>query len=340
MRTTARGRRLATSVGGSLTGFGGDIVIIDDPQKAQDAHSEAHRQRVLDWALSTLPSRQNDPSQGRLVLVMQRLHAGDLAGTFLERGGWTHLNLPAIAQEDQTIAVGWGRTHQFRSGELLHPAHLPQQRLDDLKTEMGSDAFQAQYLQQPIPPGGRLFKREWFRFYEMRPQAPNRVVISWDTASKASLSSDYSVATVWFVQEQNYYLLEVQRRRWEFPDLLKAALELWAKYPSATVLVEDAGSGTSLIQSLQSSGRSPIGVRPQGDKVDRAAGQTAIMEAGRVRLPRDAPWMDEFTRELLSFPGRHDDQVDSMVQALAWLQEQDRHIRSVMFGTMGISRKR
>src|SRR5262245_33923499 len=121
--TTKRGKRIATSIEGTLTGFGGNLIIIDDPLKPGDAMSEAVRARVIDWYRSTLLSRADDKKAARIVLVMQRVHQDDLAGYLQDRGGFEVLNLPAIAQRDETFFLGDGRTYDRKKGEILHPEH-------------------------------------------------------------------------------------------------------------------------------------------------------------------------------------------------------------------------
>ena len=109
MVTTAGGSRYATSIGGTLTGRGADLIIVDDPLKAEEAMSEPARKRVIDWYAGTLVSRLNDKEMGPIVVIMQRLHENDLAGHLLEQKGWIHLDLPAIAIEDGVIAIGQGK---------------------------------------------------------------------------------------------------------------------------------------------------------------------------------------------------------------------------------------
>ena len=118
--TTAGGSRYATSVGGTLTGRGADLIIIDDPLKAEDAMSEPARRRVIDWYGGSLVSRLNDKEKGSIVVVMQRLHEDDLAGHLIGQGGWHHLDLPAIAVEDSEIEVGRGKRFVRRVGDVLH----------------------------------------------------------------------------------------------------------------------------------------------------------------------------------------------------------------------------
>ena len=159
--TTKRGKRIATSIDGTLTGLGGNLIIIDDPLKLGDAMSEAVRARVIEWYRSTLLSRGDDKTATRIVVVMQRVHQNDLVGYLQEQGGFEVLNLPAIAQRTETYELGGGRTYTRQKGELLHPEHEPADVLIELKREMGPIAFSAQYQQSPIPPGGTIIKRKW-----------------------------------------------------------------------------------------------------------------------------------------------------------------------------------
>ena len=163
--TTRRGKRIATSIEGTLTGLGGNLIIIDDPVKVGEAMSESVRTRVIEWYRSTLLSRADDKTRARIVLVMQRVHQGDLAGYLQELGGFEVLNLPAIAQRDESYALGDGRLYDRRKGELLHPRHEPVEALLELKRSMGPAAFSAQYQQSPMPAGGRIIKRKWLAFW-------------------------------------------------------------------------------------------------------------------------------------------------------------------------------
>src|SRR5499427_1549782 len=143
--TTAGGSRYATSVGGTLTGRGADLIIVDDPLKAEEAMSETARRRVIDWYAGTLVSRLNDKESGPIVVVMQRLHENDLAGYLREHGGWHHLDLPAIAVEDSVIPIGDGKFFTRRQGDVLHAERESREVLERIKAEIGSLMFSAQY---------------------------------------------------------------------------------------------------------------------------------------------------------------------------------------------------
>ena len=195
--TTCKGTRLATSIGGTLTGRGGDIIIIDDAHKPDESLSDVKRQTVIDWFSNTLMSRLNDKKEGVIIVIQQRVHEEDLAGYLLEQGGWTHLNLPAIAEDNQIIPIGENLAHYRKKGEPLHEAREPLEVLAKLKANMGSYAFAAQYQQTPAPIGGGIIKTAWFRYYDHAPryQQNDRIYQSWDTASKDGELNDYSVCT-------------------------------------------------------------------------------------------------------------------------------------------------
>jgi predicted phage terminase large subunit-like protein len=329
-RTTKRGYRLATSVGGTLTGRGGDVIIIDDPIKPGDAQSETIRKKTIQWYENTLLSRLDDKVRGAIVLVMQRLHLDDLAGHLIEKGGFEQLCLQAIAEEPQTVPLGPGRVHIREIDDVLDPVREPLSALNKLRADMTPLQFSAQYQQRPIPLEGNIIKREWLRYFKgTLPWVPgDYLVISWDTAMKSSELCDYSVGTVWHVQERGRKknLVDVVRGRFEYTELVAAATALYRKWKfegrTTHLVIEDKGSGSSLIQSLRRESIYSY-YRPMldGDKVMRLTAQAAEFHAGSVYLREDAPWVGDLVAELLGFPGvRHDDQVDSISQALACMQ--------------------
>jgi predicted phage terminase large subunit-like protein len=326
--TKMGGGRYATSVGGTLTGRGADLIIIDDPLNANEAQSEPARKRVIDWYAGSLVSRLNDKETGAIVAVMQRLHEEDLTGHLLRMAGWDHLMLPAIAREAHEIPTGEGEVHRRRPDDVLHSERENAETLEKIRAEIGSLQFSAQYQQQPVPTEGNLIKRAWFRFYDrLPPERPNlRTVQSWDVASVVGAQNDYSVCTTWIVDKNDFYLADVFRARLSYPDLRRKVIDLAVRHKAEPVLIEDAGPGTNLLQDLvmgMPAGMTrPIGVKPEGSKQDRVAAQSAKIEAGQVHLPKEAPWLDDFLHELLAFPNaRHDDQVDSVSQFLRWIQQ-------------------
>jgi predicted phage terminase large subunit-like protein len=322
--TTHHGFRLATSIGGTLTGRGGNVLIIDDPIKPADAESETERRRVNDWYDKTLFSRLDDKEAGAIIVVMQRLHEDDFTGYLTEKGEFDVLALPAIAIEQQSLPTGHGRFHLRSPGEPLYPGRENLATLERTKTSVGSRVFEAQYQQSPAPLGDGIVKAEWFKRYgeKDRPERFDRIVQSWDTANKATELSDFSVCTTWGVKGKNLYLLGLFRRRLEYPALKRAVRELQSLFAANEVLIEDKASGTQLIQELITDGCYGVTpYQPTCEKIMRVHAQTAMIE-NFVYIPEAAPWLAEYLHELMVFPnGKHDDQVDSTAQFLDWFKK-------------------
>jgi predicted phage terminase large subunit-like protein len=322
--TTGRGFRFATSLGGVLTGRGADLIVLDDPQKPDEALSEAHRNSAGQWFDTSLLSRLDSKSGGVVLIVMQRLHEDDLVGRLLERDGWDQLKIAAIAERDECIRIGTRRAHKRKAGTVIDPRRETQEDLGRLRQSMGELFFSAQYQQEPIPLAGNIIKAKWFKEYDIPPTYAygDAFVISIDTAMKGTPLADFSVATVWLGRGENCFLLDLWRDRVDYPQLKRAVIWLRDKYPNATLLIEDKGSGTSLIQDLRADNRSVIAINPEADKVTRVAKVSAQFEAGSVHFPKNASWVDCLKAELLGFPNtRYDDQVDSVAQALSWMSQ-------------------
>lgn len=324
--TTRQGFRMATSVGGVLTGRGADIIIIDDSLKPDDALSETRRSAVNDWYDNTLLSRLNSKEEGIIILVMQRLHQDDLVGHVLDRGeNWETLLFPAIAeeQEEYTVESSLGEFLYKRNvGDVLDAARESRDTLLAIKRTIGEYNFASQYQQNPMPLGGAMIKTEWLKYYDPEGPLPDFTVIlqSWDTANKSGELNDFSVCTTWGYCEKKFYLLDVVRQRLNYPELKRKVVAQMEKHDPQVVLIEDKASGTQLIQDLTSEGNfqiKPYPPPPGTDKQMRVYAQTAKFENGNVLLPRSAPWLAEYIRELTAFPGtKFDDQMDSTVQAL------------------------
>ena len=327
--TTRGGGRFSTSVTGGFTGRGGDIIVIDDPLKADEALSDARREAVNNWFDNTLRSRLNKQAEGAIIIIMQRLHADDLVAHVQETDEWRVVSFSAIAEDDEVHSVRnpyQTTTFHRKEGEILQPSLTPRTHLEALRRSMTPYHFAAQYQQNPQPPLGNLVQREWLKFYtpaEM-PQKFGTILQSWDTAVKDTELANFSVCTTWGVKSGKAYLLDVLRRKLVFP-ALKKAIQTHAELHEATVvLIEDKSSGSSLIQQLRADGLSKVRAAPalDGDKIMRLNGHTPMIEGGFVLFPKTADWLETYTSELLSFPSSsYDDQVDSTVYALAWIAD-------------------
>jgi predicted phage terminase large subunit-like protein len=320
---------MATSVGGVLTGRGADLILIDDPLKPDEALSETRRTAVNEWYDNTLLSRLNDKNKGAIIIIMQRLHQDDLVGHVLDQQEWDVLAFPAIATQDEEhrIENPFGtRLFKRTAGVALHPERESLATYRAIRQTIGEYNFTSQFQQDPAPPGGAMVKIGWLKFYEPgeQPARFSRVVQSWDTANKATELSDFSVCTVWGVLYKQYYLLDVFRKRVNYPDLKRAVIELAKQHRAMNIVIEDKASGTQLIQDLKFDGLPGITEYkppPGTDKVMRLHAQTAMFENGLVFLPRAAPWLADYVHELTGFPGtRHDDQVDSTTQFLDYIR--------------------
>jgi predicted phage terminase large subunit-like protein len=313
------GTYFATGIGGPLTGRGGNLILLDDLTKnREEAESETIRQRNKDWYTSTAYTRLMPG--GRIVLVMTRWHQDDVAGWLLHEHShenWTVLNLPAIAESEDAI----GR----QTGEALWPDAFPLKTLAKIKESIGSRDWSALYQQRPVPAEGGLFKHEWFRRYDAPQERYEQIVQSWDTAFKPAQINDPSACTTWGVRKDGFDLLHVLAARMEYPDLKARAIAHAEDWKSAAVLIEDKASGQSLIQDLRRETRLPvvaIHINPHGgDKTTRASAVSAMVESGKVSLPRQAPWLTDYEIEMTTFPNAvHDDRVDSTTQFLEWMR--------------------
>jgi predicted phage terminase large subunit-like protein len=323
--TTEKGFRYAVSISGSVMGRGADLIIGDDAMGPMAAISEAHRLREIALWDTAHRTRLNNKKEGAIILVSQRLHEEDLIGHVVENGDWNVLSLPAICEEGAAYRTGpsLDDLHYRTPGEVLSPDREPVEILEQMRVDMGSMNFSAQYQQNPIPAGGNLIKRQWLRYYEERPSKFDHLIASWDTASTLAESSSFSVGTLWGAIGPNFYLLDLVRGRWEVPELRQQIIRQNEEWNPEATVIEETELGRTLVQDLHRSGdlRAQLH-KPIGGKQSRLEVQSARFEAGRVHLPSlsSAPWITTYVAELLAFPqGRHDDQVDATSQALNYI---------------------
>jgi predicted phage terminase large subunit-like protein len=225
----------------------------------------------------------------------------------------------SIAPQDEQIQIG-EQHYRFRKvGDLLHPEREPMHLLNYMQAQLGPDNFAAQYLQNPIAPDGNMIKRHWVRRYDNLPPrtSSTHVIQSWDTASKAGGENDWSVCTTWHVEEGKYFLADVLRGRFDYPTLTAQAVAHAQIHRPTKILIEDTGVGTALVPELRNRGFTAIAVQVEHNKEIRMSVQSGKFASGQVFFPHRASWLEDLEAELYAFPGsRHDDQVDSISQAL------------------------
>lgn len=318
--------------------------------KAGEAGSATERQRVKDNYDQTLFSRLNDKQNGAIVAIQQRLHEDDLAAYLLDKGDFEHLNLRAIAEEEDCYPLTNGH-YVRRKGEALFPAREPIDILEEIRSSIGPAAFAAQYQQQPVPPGGNRFRMDWVKTYDpdLTPERSHLMMVaqSWDTATSRLPNADWSACSTWGLTQQGIWLLlDVDRDRLEYPDLKQRVLALQRRWKAEIVLIEDAAAGRPLVQELrqdQVNRRLSIPYNTfiarvaRLDKETRLDAQTARIQEGRVLFPTRAPWLAEFWNEFRAFPkGRHDDQVDSVSQFLEWVGSREGESSALQAGNGGV----
>jgi len=322
-RTTMNGHRIATSVGATITGEGADIIIVDDPNRAKDIHSEAHRRKVNSYFDQELSTRLNNKKEGKIIVVMQRFHEDDLTGHLLDRSDkWSHCVIQAVCAEPRSYLVGYGPDDNFHRpvGDILLPQMNDEETLEDARAK-GSVNFEAQYQQNPSPDTGVVIQRQWLRYYDKAPDEFDYVIVSWDLASTDLEHADYSVGTVWGLKGQHFYLLDVIRRRADSPTLRRLIEETHLGHEADQTIIEKAGIGHAIGAEMRAQSKiRPLLIPVSTDKTARLMAQSAKFENEQVLFPRDPHWLGVYQRELLSFPNaRNDDQVDSTSQALKYL---------------------
>jgi predicted phage terminase large subunit-like protein len=317
--TNEGGEYFAIGVGGTVTGKGADLLIIDDPHSEQEAAAAAHNadvyQKVYEWYTSG-PRQRLQPG-GTIVIVMTRWADGDLTGRVLKDAiqrqtgeQWDLIELPAI----------------LPSGKPLWPEFWSLDELAALKEELPASKWNAQYQQKPTGEEGALVKREWWKLWEKDKPPPCEFLIqSWDTAFTKNERSDYSACTTWGVfymnedpNDVNVILLDAFQERMEFPELKAKAQELYHEWEPDAFIVEAKAAGSPLIFELRRMGISVSEFTPTrgNDKFVRLNSVTDLFKSGKVWAP-DKKWAYEVIEQMASFPNSsHDDLVDSSTQAL------------------------
>lgn len=330
-----RGGMIATGIGGSITGEGADLLLIDDPFKnAEEANSTTIREKVrAEWE-STLSTRLH--KGGSVIVIMTRWHEDDLIGRLLERSphNWERLRLPALA-EDEDDALG-----RELDEPLCSELGFDEEWARNKQIEVGSRTWAALFQQRPSPAGGNIFNRHWWKFYvpdeqtrrmhnlsndvPLLPKILDKQAQSWDCTFKDSKTSDFVVGQVWAKKKANFFLLNQDRNRMNLPETMKAIRHMTEKWPEAKAkYIEDKANGPAVIQILENEISGLIPVNPEGGKEARANAVAPLVEAGNVYLPHPsiAPWINDLIEEMTAFPnGKNDDTVDSATQALIKLQ--------------------
>lgn len=354
--TTARGHRIITSTGSGTVGEGGNFLIADDIHSPADAKSDVIRKGQLDWFDTSFSNRLDDKKTGVIVLVMQRLHGDDLTGHLLEKG-YTRVKIP-IENPGKTISFRrFERKFVYSSGALLQPEMMGRKEIDHERTTLGEYGFAGQYMQEPVPAGGGILKRPWFRLYPAFRDdgSPNPfprltfIIDSYDTAFTEKNTGDPTAKSTWGIFNGNsdpeedplwcMLLLDCWKENLGFPELRKKVMleykTLYGPNSKAVnlILVEEKGSGKSLLQELKLA-KLPIRSYNPGkaDKVSRAHTASPFVEAGRVFVLESEnksgtvkTWALPFMKEVTEFPYSQDgdDYTDTLTQCVIAMEHLD-----------------
>jgi predicted phage terminase large subunit-like protein len=348
--TTVGGGRQATSVGGTVTGLGGSFLVLDDPIDAGKSESDKERENANVWFTDAWMNRvQGDPTQAVRIVIMQRLHAHDVAALCKEQG-WEMLVLPTEYEGASPVtSIGWSdpRT-QF--GELLWPDHHTAESL--AKYKANTYVWAGQYQQRPTPRSGGIIKHRWVRYWydpermsapepmyapnedgsqaeivvlPFTPPSGAQVTASWDCSFKGGMKNDFVVGQIWYRRGGEYFLLDQIRDHLDMPATCDAVRLLHERWRSLPTLVEGKANGPAVVQTLRSEVDGLLEIDPQGGKEARVAAVAPLFEAGNVYLPHPKmyDWVGACVTEIVNFPRGvlNDDQVDSMSQALVHMRE-------------------
>jgi predicted phage terminase large subunit-like protein len=317
--TNQNGEYFAIGVGGTVTGKGADLLIIDDPHSEQEAALAAGDPSVFDkvYEWYTSGPRQRLQPGGSIIVVMTRWSKRDLTGRIIQssidREGndeWEIIDFPAI----------------MPSGNPLWPEFWSKEELEALQSELPASKWNAQYQQSPTSEEGAIVKREWWKMWENElPPRCEYIIQSWDTAFTKNERSDYSACTTWGVfymneneNDPNIILLDAFKRRMEFPELKKVAFDTYKEWEPDAFIVEAKASGAPLIFELRAMGIPVQEFTPSrgNDKMVRINSVADLFASGKVWAP-GTRWADELIEEMAAFPNSdHDDLVDSTTQAL------------------------
>lgn len=353
-RTESGGAYFAVGVGGTTSGRPANLLIVDDPIKSrEDAESMTQRNKTWNYYASALSTRlqpQSDGSSPKQLIILTRWHPDDLAGRLMatddwKEGRWKHINFKAINKRKlkskversalptdhpdyKTVDELKRAPTQYRYVNAEEEYSLWPERfsLEDLKRRerLNPREFAALYQQQPYIQGGNIIKSSWWNHYpsDLKPENFPSLIITVDTAFKKTEQADYSVACVAGIDRNgDIYIVDVIRGKYDFPELKQRLIRLnnqWRGRGLRAIYIEDKASGQSLLQELKrESGMAVIPYKVVNDKVARVNAVLPIIEGGRVFIPEESSWLDDFIDECVSFPnGIHDDQVDAVAMAI------------------------
>ena len=337
--TEAKGGCWAAGSGGSSTGKGASLCVLDDPVKGrEEAESPAYIRKLHDWYKSTLRTRIN-PEGGAIVIIQTRWSMVDAIGLVMDleeqapeefREGWHLIDFPAEYEEwDYRPHVPEAITveEDFRStpGQALCPERYDSNALGQIKASIGSREYGSLYQQNPQANDAAIFKPSWWLYRSMEEVEWQRIVLSGDCAFTATETSDFvAIAVLGQREDGTIDVIDVVNERIDVVGTMRAIQALALRYNPSAVLIERAANGEAVIQMMGKKLPNIIGIKPDKSKIARASGAAPMIEAGSVYLPPTAHWLRFFLDQFATFPvGKNDDVVDAVTQGLNWMRERE-----------------
>lgn len=330
------GGRYSTSVGSTITGFHGDVVLIDDPINPEQASSPAQLRRTNFWMTNTLPTRTTDKNRTPFITIMQRLHEDDPSGNLIERGGIKHICLPGetysmSGQHSARDLVRPPGLIDYYKDDLLDSKRLTKKTLDNLRESLGEYGYAAQILQNPIPLGGLLFKVENFvEVDEMPAVRILEICRYWDKAATTAKEDKKAKFTVGVkmakLKDGSFFIMDVVRGRWSTDERERIIKKVAMSDGQEVIILHEQEPGSGGKDSAKATTKNLAGfkvkqdlVKNRGSKVTRADPYSVQVNSNNVLLLK-REWVKEFKHEHMLFPmGRYADQVDASSGAFAFL---------------------
>jgi predicted phage terminase large subunit-like protein len=314
------GFRISKTTGANITGHKGTIIVVDDPQNPKTSESEVFRKQTISYYTHSLYNRLTPINLGVRIIIMQRLHQGDLTGYLLKKSpeNYHHICLPATINK----SVKPEELKEKYVDGLLDPIRLSSKELVNFRKVLGSVGYAGQYDQDPAPDEGGILKSEWFDI--IPPQALQRdfhyepIHFIIDPAYTKKQENDPTAIMTCFVQQKHLYILDVHEVWLEFPDLIKYLTKHVHSYQYSScskIFIEPKASGKSIVHQLRATTNLNVieSTPPDLDKVTRANSVAPALESRRAKLV-EGPYMQHFLDQLRLFPNaEHDDMVDTLV---------------------------
>jgi predicted phage terminase large subunit-like protein len=333
--TTLGGKYHSAGIGGTIVGRGSNGLIFDDPYKNQEeADSETRTQTIIDWWQSTLRTRLR--GDGFIVLIQTRWNKRDLIQWLLDKDAnnpelnpkykWKVINLNVIIEDEQEAKED---ILKRKVGEVLWPSVYPPEVITQMKIDVGTRTWNAQFKGMPSDARGEIYLREWFNYWcevncnadhdhHPLPKQFDGSMQMWDCSFKDLATSDYVVGLAAKRSKGNLYILKrkkkianvlatcqmIREMSFEFPDIIKKG-------------IEDKANGPAVISTLQTEISGLVEIKAEGSKESRWQSSAAAVESGNVYLPYNAPWKEDFIEVCASVPhGKYDDDADALAHLI------------------------